>query len=726
MKLTLFIFFIFFTRVIFSQNTFKGQIEDNVSHKPLAGVNVFIYSLNKGAASDLNGNVEIKNIPNGTYTIELSYVGYETKELQVSFPENNQYKVRIIFLKQKGVELNQIVVSSTRTENRIGNTPERVEVLGSDEVNEEIGIKPGNISKLLGETSGVLVQQTSAASGNVAFRIQGLPAEYTQLLSDGFPVYSGFSSGLSLLQIPPLNLQQVEVVKGSASTLYGGDAIAGIVNLISKTPAQKPELSFLINQTQKGESDFSGYFTGRKNKIGLTFLSDYNFQKAVDVNHDGFTDIPKFRQANITPKLFYYLNKNQTLSEQFSYSYDHRKGGDFLTVNGKPDSLHRYLLENKSMRFISEFKYEYNFSGGSSLAFKNSLNSYYRKINSLSDSFAGTQFSTYSELSYLMNLKSNKLVLGLNFNSDKFIQKVNLPVSFNYNYYTLGLFALNNWQINENFIWQLGLRTDYQDEYKYFVLPQSFLLYKPNNHLSIRLGIGLGYKIPTSFTSNAAERIFKNVIPISSNIKAERSTSVSTDFNYKTIIFNLINLDFDQAFYYTRVTHPVMLTEDSLTFKKLPKFNFYNSPSDLIAKGFDTNIHLSLEDFEFYFEYTYTDAEQVFLNYSNFLQLTPRNKINITLTLEDENNWRTGFEAFYTGREYLKNGKQSPDYWTIGLMVQKYFSHFSVIANVENLFDVRQSKYEKIYNPPVSNPTFKQLYAPLDGMVANIAVKVVI
>ena len=115
------------------------------------------------------------------------------------------------------------------------------------------------------------------------------------------------------------------------------------------------------------------------------------------------------------------------------------------------------------------------------------------------------------------------------------------------------------------------------------------------------------------------------------------------------------------------------------------------------AKGFDTNIHLSLEDFEFYFEYTYTHAEQVFSNYSNFLQLTPKSKINITLTLEDENNWRTGFEAFYTGREYLNNGTKSPDYWTIGLMFQKYFNHFSVIANVENLFDVRQTKYEKIY-----------------------------
>ena len=145
--------------------------------------------------------------------------------------------------------------------------------------------------------------------------------------------------------MPPLNLQQVEVVKGSSSTLYGGDAIAGIVNLISKIPSPKSELSILLNQTQKGESDFSGYYSGRNNKLGLTLLSDYNFQKAVDFDHDGFTDIPKFRQINITPKLFYYIDNSQTLSEELSFSYDHRKGGDFFAVNGQPDSLHQYLLE---------------------------------------------------------------------------------------------------------------------------------------------------------------------------------------------------------------------------------------------------------------------------------------------------------------------------------------------------------------------------------------------
>ena len=724
MKTLFLLTIIFLAPLIFPQNKFNAIVKDSVTNELLVGVNAFIKGLNIGAASDLNGKIQINKIPNGSYNIIFTYVGYKSDTLTMNFRDKTQSKEIVILLQPQNVMLNQIVVSSLRTENRIENTPERVEVLGLDEVNEEIGIKPGNISKLLGETSGVLLQQTSAASGNVAFRIQGLPAKYTQLLSDGFPVYSGFSSGLSLLQIPPLNLQQVEVIKGSSSTLYGGDAIAGIVNLITKKPARKRELSFLINLTQKGESDFSGYYSHKMKKYGITFLGDYNLQKAVDVNHDGFTDIPQFRQSNITPKIFYYPDENQTLSEELSLSYDHRKGGDFFAVNNFPDSLHNYFLENKSIRITSEFNYDYRLAKGNSLNIKNSLSSFYRKINSTSDIFEGNQFSTYSELSYLFSNNKNKLVIGANLVTDNFTQKNNPPVNLSYSDNTVGLFALDNWNISKYVIWQTGLRLDYNKNYHTFILPQSFLLFKPDDNFKIRLGGGFGYKLPTIFTDRAEEMIFKDAVPISSDINPETSSSLSIDFNYNTVLFSNINFNFDQSFYYTKVKNPVILTEDTLSFKKMPTYYYTNSISDLSARGFDTNLHLAMDDVEFYFEYTFTYAQQVYSDYNSFLQLTPKHKINITLTMEDENNWRSGLEAFYIGKEYLNNGTQSPDYWTIGVMFQKYFSHFSVIANVENLFDIKQSNYGPVVNPPFNNPTFNQIYAPLDGRVANIALKI--
>lgn len=151
MKSLIILYFLLFTQFIFSQNIFKAQVDDSLSHKALTGVNVFIKSLNKGASSDLNGYVTIKNIPDGVYSIKFSYVGYESGKFRFKFPGQNQNKTRVILLKPQSIELNQIIVSSTRTENRISNTPERVEVLGIDEVNEEIGIKPGNVSSCSGK-----------------------------------------------------------------------------------------------------------------------------------------------------------------------------------------------------------------------------------------------------------------------------------------------------------------------------------------------------------------------------------------------------------------------------------------------------------------------------------------------------------------------------------------------------------------------------------------------
>src|ERR1700744_913759 len=120
----------------------------------------------------------------------------------------------------------------------------KVEVIGSEDMREENTIKPANIASILGDVSGVQIQQSSAVSGNTNVRIQGLNGQYTQILRDGMPLYDGFSGGFGILQIPPLDLKQVELIKGSASTLYGGGAIAGLINLISKRPTEEQEAIF--------------------------------------------------------------------------------------------------------------------------------------------------------------------------------------------------------------------------------------------------------------------------------------------------------------------------------------------------------------------------------------------------------------------------------------------------------------------------------------------------
>lgn len=144
-------------------------------------------------------------------------------------------------------ELGEIVVQTMRGTRTIERVPTRIEFISGEELDGKSSMKPGDIRMLLSGSTGIATQQTSAISDNAAIRIQGLDGRYTQILKDGFPAFAGAVSGLGLLQPPLLDLKQVEIVKCSSSTLYGGGAIAGLVNFISKTPGERRELDILLN-----------------------------------------------------------------------------------------------------------------------------------------------------------------------------------------------------------------------------------------------------------------------------------------------------------------------------------------------------------------------------------------------------------------------------------------------------------------------------------------------
>ena len=198
---------------ILSQNIFKAIIKDNESKDILIGVNATLNKTTNGASSDENGIITILNIPDGEQHITFSYLGYETKTKSFLFPLPTTNPIEI-FLEPDEEMLEEVVISSTRGTRTIQNIPTRVEFISSEELGEKGSMKPGDIRMLLNESTGIITQQTSATSGNAAIRIQGLDGRYTQILKDGFPVFAGAASGLGLLQTPPLDLKQVEIIKG--------------------------------------------------------------------------------------------------------------------------------------------------------------------------------------------------------------------------------------------------------------------------------------------------------------------------------------------------------------------------------------------------------------------------------------------------------------------------------------------------------------------------------
>lgn len=156
-------------------------------------------------------------------------------------------------------ELEEIIVQATRSRRRVQDEPMRVEVLSHEEIEEKLLMRPGNISMMLNETGGLRVQVTSPALGSANVRIHGMRGRYTQLLADGLPLYGGQASSLGLLQVPPSDLGQVEIIKGASSALYGGQALGGVINLVSKRPEADAAGEVIRNATTRNAQDLSAY-----------------------------------------------------------------------------------------------------------------------------------------------------------------------------------------------------------------------------------------------------------------------------------------------------------------------------------------------------------------------------------------------------------------------------------------------------------------------------------
>lgn len=706
-----------------SQNTYRAYIFDEETKDPLIGATAVISGTTIGSVANIDGLIEINGIPNGKQIIEYSFVGYEEKFDTLNFPED-QSEIPKIYLRFELGELETIVVSTTRSSRTIDDIPTRVETISGSELDEKVSMQPANVKMMLTESTGIQTQQTSATSGNASIRIQGLDGRYTQLLKDGFPLYSGFSGGLSIVQIPPLDLQRVEVVKGASSTLYGGGAIAGLINFITKVPTEKKEFSFLLNTNHTKALDVSSFYSQKFNKIGVTLFASQNSQLAYDANGDGFSDIPKFTRYNFNPRMFLYPNKSITLSLGVNSSFENRLGGDMSAIRTQPDSLHPYFERNITGRISTQLKFEKKFDNKAVIIFKNSIGYFDRGITKNNYTFSGFQWSSFSELNYSLVREKLEWVVGGNLWTDYFTQSNSSNEPFDYQLIVGGLFVQGNFELGKKIILEAGIREDLNNSKQFFTLPRIALIYKANKNWTGRLGGGMGYKNPTIFTEQSEERAFQNINPINTSVVLpERSLGGSFDLNYKTILFNKVSFTMNQMFFYTRLNQALVLSDSMLNNGN---YEFVNANGHLDSRGFETNFKLKYKDFALYCGYTFVDASRLFNGTETVNPLTAKNRLNMTLMYEIEDKLRIGYELFYTDSQILSTGESRPDYWMMGISAEYRFKHISLFINAENFTDTRQTKYEGIYNGSIQSPQFKEIWSPIDGFILNGGIKIIV
>ncbi|MFD2935870.1 TonB-dependent receptor [Spirosoma flavum] len=715
---------------VFGQAIRIIRVEDSLTREPVIAATIRtptklnVTRLVIGAVTDVNGIARIDNLPDDIKTLAVSAVGYETGQ----FPVTPGADTLVFRLKAAEETIDEVTVTATRTNSRIEDLPIKVEVLGQEDMNEESAVVPGNISSILGDISIIHIQRTSAVNGNQAIRMQGLDPKYTQILRDGLPLYEGFSGNLGVLQIPPLDLKQVEIVKGSVSTLYGGGAIGGMINIVSKSPtSDKPTFTALLNHSNLKETNLNAYYSQRYGKTGLTLFSGYTHQQAVDVTGDGFTDSPGIKQFNFHPRFFWNPSDYTKLDIGYAFTTEHREGGYLSALEGTLPNAYKNVTDLQ--RHTIDFNASQNTSENNLLTVKGAVSTFHRQNTDYQKLSDGRQSSIYLETNDLVRFGKHQLIVGANLTVEAFRKNPDSTRLVDYTYQTLGGFVQDDWQVGKKVAVQAGLRLDHHNTFGNFLLPRLSVKLKPSEPWTVRLSVGTGYKTPNLFVNQTpgalnVSLIFPRLLPIDvANVKAERSVGANVDIAYTKSFESGLSVQVDQAFYYTYVNSPVVSAFASTSSNLGAYTQLINAPYNLFSVGTDTYVRLEYKAYELYFGYNHTLARRDGPTDNTYLPLAPQDKFSTTVAWEND-HFRFGIETSYVGTQYLYNNQKVANYWFFaGAAEYHYNDHWRLVLNAENMFNIKQANYETVVSGPVTQPTFRPVWAPLEGRIVNVALK---
>jgi len=519
------------------------------------------------------------------------------------------------------------------------------------------------------------------------------------------------------------------LVKGASSTLYGGGAIAGMLNLISKKPKLgRPEKSITLNYSSLKETNFNSFFSGRNKNTGYSLYAGTTQQKEVDVDKDGFSDVPAVKSVFIHPRFFIYGKDNSTTTLGYTLNYEDRNGGDMAVLNGKPSIAHQFFNQNKTLRNTVDGVWEKKYSDGGMLTAKANYSMMNRDIITNVFGMKGKQASWYSELAYSKKYTVHNLVMGINFNGENFTKQ--LPDSSllpNDAFTTMGGFIQDDWRMNDVLTLQSGLRLDHNNTYGNFLLPRMSLMYKVNSKVTMRMGGGAGYKTPSLFNAEMDERDYHYLKGFLPGIQSEKSIGFNYDVNYKTRV-NSWELTLNQTVFYNEVSHPIVYSPikyfDPLYPGYIPTANIYqytNEASSLSSKGMETYVQAMKAPYEIYIGYVYTDAKRNYNAANPHLPLIAKHKFATVLAYEFSDDFKLGIESSYTGKQYLDNGTSTNPYLFMAAMLKYSVGKAIFVLNCENLLDKRQNKNGSLVIAPLTNPSFPEIWAPLDGRVINLS-----
>lgn len=704
-KLVVLLFLISFS--VQGQVNISIVLMDAKNKESLPFVSVLLDDSSHTSVTDANGKATFQNLSVGQHSLKTFSIGYVPGIFTFSSEGDTSL---IVYLQAAQHELEEVLVSSTRTNHHIEDEAQRLEIIGKDEIDEESTIVPDNIGSLLGDMAGLQLQQTSAISGASAIRIQGLGEQYTQTRRDGLPLFNGFSGSIGFLDIPPLDLKQVEILKGPSSVLFGAGAIAGMINLISTEPVDTNMLTALISENDLGKSNADAYFSSKKKNTALTLFAAASTQKAKDRGQDGLSDSPDQDQFQFHPQFFLYGKENHKLKVGYMLNFTDLKGGDMEWLAGRGDSIHSYFEKDKSIRNSIDIYYSNNPKARIGWTLRGFAGIANRRFTSSDFELKANSSLAYLESSWNYTSGSHLITGGITYNYSDFTSTPEVYIDSRFRKVsTPGIFIQDDWKLTSKFSAQAGFRADELISGKIIPLPSISFLMKWSEKITTRLGGGLGYRLIEPFNDEAVLTGDSIYIPGKSE---ENSYGFSGDINYHALIGKL-GITLNQSIFLTTIQH----------FTIQNKNVFTNANGRLETKGSESYVLLSLGGAEIYLGYSYTYADYNLDGQRKLLAYSPNSRFATVFAFEITDNWKAGIEASYTGSQRREDESITPSYWFTAFMTQYNFGKISLTLNFENLNDFMQSDVESLYNGTLTHPSFKFLWASTTGRVASLALR---
>ncbi|WP_372755924.1 TonB-dependent receptor domain-containing protein [Mariniflexile sp.] len=710
MKLILLSFLLW--NITMHAQTIKGKtVSDN---NVLPYVNIYLKGLEKGDTSNEEGEFSIKNVPPGNYTIIASYTGYQTqrKIITVTFEETV-----INFNLQESELLDEVVVTGTLKAVSRLESPVPVEVYSPTFLKKN---PTPNIFEALQNVNGVRPQINCNVCNTGDIHINGLEGPYTLVLIDGMPIVSGLSTVYGLSGIPNSLIEQIEIIKGPASSLYGSEAVGGLINIITKLPENAPRFFADSYVTGWGELNLD---LGFKAKIGniaqLLFGTNFfNYNNPIDNNGDNFTDLTLQNRISVFQKWQFKRKDNRAFSLAGRYFYEDRWGGEMQwnssfrggnDVYGESIYTKRAELLGKYQLPIKEqvlFQFSYT---------DHDQNSVYGNVPYLAQQRIG-----FGQFTWDKNLKNNDLLFGIaaryNYYNDntpatETEDKVIIP----------SIFVQDEIEFNEKNTLLLGSRYDYDKRHGSIFTPRIAYKFKPTKDAVFRLNAGTGFRVVNIFTEEHAALTGAREVIIAEALKPERSYNVNINYlkKYYTKSGTIIGLD--ASAWYTYFTNLILPDYDTSPNEII----YDNLNGKAVTKGVSLNLDMMLNsNLKALIGGTIQEVNQTEDGITNRQILTERSTGTWAISYK---NYRHDLTVDYTGNIYgpmrlpllgeLDPRKEYAPTWSIQNIQLTYdgLTNFEIYGGVKNLLNWTPNKGNPFVIARANDPFDKDVTFDAEG-----------